>query len=307
MEIRQLKYFVEICRYKSFTRAADACYISTQGISMAILRLEHEFNRQLFLRDKHGVTLTPAAEFLLPRARRILELSGECEAYFASGADYHSVLTVACAPGSIEEFAGELFVRFQDAHPDIRLEIREFCDEDCEKAIAEGRAELGFSCGPVSSGPFETRLLAVCPHALIVRRDSPLAQKDAVEAEDLRGLPLILLRSTTKTYSVIRGGCQMHGFEPIVDTFVDNILTVYDLAQSKRDAVGVSTMALAGHLNRPQLKAIPFSDPVFHWSVHYLRRKDAALSAPARLFEQAVLDRLEASGILRPSHGPDAP
>mgnify|MGYP002573043129 CR=1 FL=1 len=63
MEIRQPRYFVEICKYRNFTRAADACYISTQGISMAILRLENELNRQLFVRDKQGVTLTPAAEF----------------------------------------------------------------------------------------------------------------------------------------------------------------------------------------------------------------------------------------------------
>lgn len=299
MEIRQLKYFVEVCRHKSFTRAAEACYLSTQGISMAMLRLEHECGRQLFLRDKQGVTLTPAAEFLLPRARRILELSGECEAYFATGADYHAVLPVACAPGSLEEFAGDLIAQFQEAHPDIRLEIRELCDEDCERAVAEGRVELGFSCGPVSPGQFEAQLLAVSPHALIVARDSPLARKEQIAAEDLRGLPLILLRSTTKTYSVIRSGCQMRGFEPIVDTFVDNILTVYDLAQTKRNAVGVSTMALASRLNRPRLKAVPLADPVFHWCLHFIRRKDRELSAPARLFEQAVLDRREAQGVLR--------
>ena len=100
MEIRQLRYFVEICKYRNFTRAADACYISTQGISMAILRLENELNRQLFVRDKQGVTLTPAAEFLLPRAKKMLALNSECEAYFATGATHQSVLPVAFAPGS---------------------------------------------------------------------------------------------------------------------------------------------------------------------------------------------------------------
>ena len=297
MEIRQLRYFVEICRYRNFTRAADACFISTQGISMAILRLENEVNRQLFIRDKQGVTLTPAAKFLLPRAEKMLALNSECEAYFATGATHQAVLPVAFAPGSIEEFAGELLGHFEQEHPEIQVEVREYCDTDCEKAVSGGEVEVGFTCGPVAPNLFEARLLAVSPHALIVHRDHPLAQRSAIRAEDLRGLPLVMLRDTTKTYSVIRSGCQMAGFEPVVDTFVDNILTVYDLAQIKK-AVGVSTVVLAAHLNRSELRAVPFEDPIFQWSVHFIKRRGAALSPGAKLFQQAVLKKLEGQGIL---------
>lgn len=297
MEIRQLRYFVEICKYRNFTRAADACYISTQGISMAILRLENELNRQLFVRDKQGVTLTPAAEFLLPRAKKMLALNSECEAYFATGATHQSVLPVAFAPGSIEEFAGELLGVFEQEHPEIQVEVREYCDTDCEKAVSSGEVEVGFTCGPVAPNQFESRLLAVSPHALIVHRDHPLAARKFIRAEDVRGLPLVMLRDTTKTYSVIRAGCQMAGFEPVVETFVDNILTVYDLAQIKK-AVGVSTMVLMSHLDRPELRAIPFEDPIFQWSVHFIRRRGAALSPAAKLFQQAVLKKLEKQGIL---------
>lgn len=297
MEIRQLKYFVEICKYKNFTRAADACFISTQGISMAILRLEHELDRQLFIRDKQGVTLTPAAEFLLPRAQRILTLNQECEAYFATGATHQSVLPVAFAPGSIEEFAGKLIRAFGEEHPELQIEVMECCDADCEKAVASGEAEVGFSCGPIVSGQLESTLLAVSPHALIVHKDHPLARRESITAKEIQGLPLVMLRDTTRTCSVIRSGCQMEGFEPVVDTFVDNILTVYDLPQV-RNVAGVSTMALAARLDRPELRAIPFADPVFQWSVHLIRRKGAVLSPAAKLFEQAVLEARKKRGLL---------
>lgn len=297
MEIRQMRYFAEICKYKNFTRAADACFISTQGISMAILRLENELNRQLFIRDKQGVTLTPAAEFLLPRAKKMLALNDECEAYFATGATHQLVLPIAFAPGSIEEFAGELLESFQAEHPEIEIKIMEYCDVDCERSVGSGEVEIGFSCGPISSNQFQSHLLAVSPHALIVHKSHPLAKLKSVSAGELRGLPLVMLRDTTKTYSVIRGGCQMAGFEPVVDTFVDNILTVYDLAQIQK-AVGVSTMVLAGHLNRRELCAVPFSDPVFQWSVHFIKRKGASLSPAARLLEQAVMRKLKKQGIL---------
>lgn len=298
MEIRQLKYFVEICRYRNFTRAADACFISAQGISMAILRLEKELGRQLFLRDTQGVTLTPSAEFLLPRAQKILELDQECETYFATGATHQNVLPVVFAPGSIEEFAGALITGFQSEHPGIQIEVLEHCDLDCEKFVLDGRAELGFSCGPISASQLESTLLAVSPHALIVHKDHPLARKNSVCAEDVRGLPLVMLRDTTRTCSVIRNGCRAAGFEPVVDTFVDNILTVYDLARIRK-VVGVSTMALAARLHRPDLRAIPFTDPVFQWSLHFIRHRRTTLSPNAKLFERAVLNARSETGILR--------
>ena len=54
MEIRQLKYFMEIYKYRSFSRAAEVCFISSQGISMAILRLEEELACKLFERTSKG-------------------------------------------------------------------------------------------------------------------------------------------------------------------------------------------------------------------------------------------------------------
>ena len=43
LDVRQLKYFAEVCNSGSFAQAAEACHLSPQGISTAIMRLEQEF------------------------------------------------------------------------------------------------------------------------------------------------------------------------------------------------------------------------------------------------------------------------
>lgn len=48
LNIQQLKYFDGICKWGSFSKTAKNLYISPQGLSMAIMRLEDEFSCRLF-------------------------------------------------------------------------------------------------------------------------------------------------------------------------------------------------------------------------------------------------------------------
>ena len=135
VEIRQLRYVAEIYKYRNFTRAAEACHISTQGISMALLRLEEELGCRLFLRTAKGLLPTPQGEYLFPRAQQILALSEECEAYFKKGADKEGFLSVLLSLGTIEEFAGVPIARFKEAHPNIHLDIHETFDVICDASV----------------------------------------------------------------------------------------------------------------------------------------------------------------------------
>ena len=55
MNLEQLKYFEEICRSGSISKAAENLYISQQGLSMSMQRLEDHFSCKLFERDSRGM------------------------------------------------------------------------------------------------------------------------------------------------------------------------------------------------------------------------------------------------------------
>lgn len=50
MNFKELKWFQEICRYKSITRAAASLYVSPQGLSKGIKNLENQLGVSLFIR-----------------------------------------------------------------------------------------------------------------------------------------------------------------------------------------------------------------------------------------------------------------
>ena len=72
MELHQLRYFAAVAELGNFTRAAERCFVSQPSLSQQIIKLEHELNARLFVRQGRTSKLTRAGERLLPRARMIL-------------------------------------------------------------------------------------------------------------------------------------------------------------------------------------------------------------------------------------------
>ena len=73
MRMEQLEYFLAVAESGSLNATAQQFFISQQGLSDALKRLEKELDVILINRSKTGVSLTTAGEQLLPYARDILE------------------------------------------------------------------------------------------------------------------------------------------------------------------------------------------------------------------------------------------
>ena len=64
MDFKQLEAFVNVAKYKNFSKAGKALYLSQPTISLHISNLEKELNASLFDRTSKEVNLTPSRTFL---------------------------------------------------------------------------------------------------------------------------------------------------------------------------------------------------------------------------------------------------
>lgn len=289
MEIRQLKYFVEICRCKSFSQAAAFCYMSSQGMSMSIMRLEEELGCKLFIRSTRGVILTPQAEFLLPKAKKILSIIDECDSYFRAENPGEVVIPVAFSHGTIEEFAGDVITEFSGSYPDYKVMVKECSDIDCDEAVLNEETEFALTVGPVSEERFTSHKLLSSGYALIVNDKHPLASREKISIDELKNLSLAVMKGGVRTYPHLRAACLKAGFEPNIQVFADNILLVFYMAT--KDVCGISTQHLFKRLNPPHLCAIPIDCADFTWDIYQIKKKNAALSPHAKLLWQALLSK----------------
>ncbi len=73
MNINQLKYFIAVAEYNSFTKAANLYYISQTAITQQIHALEAQLDVTLVDRTTRPISLTPAGKVFLAEAKTILE------------------------------------------------------------------------------------------------------------------------------------------------------------------------------------------------------------------------------------------
>jgi DNA-binding transcriptional LysR family regulator len=234
MDVRQFKYFVEICKYGSFAQAAATCNISPQGISMAIQRLEDELSCKLFRRTYRGIALTEDAEFMLPLAEEIVQRTEKLESYFSSDEEGRRKLPLLFAPGTIQEFAGQVISNFEEQHPDIHIIINEAFPRICDSAVENQKVELAFTILPVDESKFENRILFKTPYALIVHDSHPISRRKSITVKDLRDVPVVVTNKDLKAYSSYVSICCEAGFEPKIAAIVDDVLAVFHFAEDNK-------------------------------------------------------------------------
>ena len=195
MKIMQLRYFCEVCRCKSVTKAAKELYISQPSVTSAIQELEKEFGVNLFHRQQKKMVLTNEGEYLYEEGKKLLRDLAALEQNMKNFGGENKTIKIGMPPMIGTFMFPKMIKEFREAYPELNIEIQEFGSMqtrqlvqndqlDAAFVILEDNPEKDFYCVPL----METELI------LAVSKDDPLANKESVRAEDLRDEPLILMR-----------------------------------------------------------------------------------------------------------------
>lgn len=183
-----MRYVVAIAEEKSFTRAAQRCFVVQSSLSHQIKALEHELGVALFARNSRRVELTSAGEAFLAQARASLDAAERAisEAAAASG-QIRGTLTLGVIPTVTAIDIPSALGRFHRAHPAVRIRLRSGGSHEFIAAINAGdmdAAILGLPDGAPPKG-VSTRVLARERLVAIVAADHPLAGRRRLRLEEL--------------------------------------------------------------------------------------------------------------------------
>lgn len=288
MNIQQLRYFDEICRCGSLSKAAQNLYISQQGLSMSLLRLEEEFSCKLLKRGSRGVQLTKDGKFFWEHVKVILAEAELCEAYFEHAKPAQRVLKIGSSFGVLSEFAANLVWSFQNSHPGIRLQTTEYTDFLCDDAVENEEVELAFGIAPFDHKKFNTLPLFSKRLCLVMRDDHPLAGEKVIQTDYLRNLPLVTVNDKFKSSQLFIQLCRDLHVNPDVQIKVGEVIAVHRLVSTNPGIAGLSVESVAKALPIPHVVAIPFENDAFSWDVHLIKKRGQPLLPAALAFEQYI-------------------
>src|SRR5262245_5418043 len=144
MELHQLRYFAAVADWKSFTRAAEHCFVSQPSLSQQIIKLERELGRPLFERLGRQVRLTEAGRALYAQAVASLGAVDEVKQRLVAATDGdHGTVTVGAIPTVAPYLLPPLLQRFATTHPRAEVAVVEHLTEFTLKGCLEGELDVG--------------------------------------------------------------------------------------------------------------------------------------------------------------------
>ena len=196
-----LKYlaFVKTVERGSFTRAAQELDYAQSSISKMVGDLEAQWGMTLLERSKSGVRLTHAGEQIMPFLREVLSKHQELEGQInrMKGIETGIVCIGTFASVAIH-WLPNIFAAMQKDYPGVEYEMLLGDYEEVEHWIDEGRVDCGFLRLPTLP-KFDTMPLKQDEYKVVLSLDHPLAKKETIAIEDLKGLPFLLLEHGGKT------------------------------------------------------------------------------------------------------------
>ena len=123
MKLSTLRYLTTIVDCGSYSKAAEALYVTQPALSQAIQRLEQEIGMPVFEHNKK-TQLTKAGEIIVADARRMLELEDHMiNRLNALSRGETATLRLGAAPSYQRFFLMRIVSLFRKERPDVELEV----------------------------------------------------------------------------------------------------------------------------------------------------------------------------------------
>lgn len=193
MELRSLRYFLELARHGNFTAAARALNLTQPTLSRQMQELEAEAGTALLVRGKRRTSLTEAGKYLAERAAEILELAERTKkSLAATGQEIRGDVTIAGGESRAMRLVAAAIGKARARHPGVRFHIFSGNGEAVAERLEKGLADFGIFIGQVNMEAFDHVPLPLEDvWGLLLRKDHPLAREAAITPPMLAGQPLI--------------------------------------------------------------------------------------------------------------------
>ncbi|MCX7883635.1 MAG: selenium metabolism-associated LysR family transcriptional regulator [Caloramator sp.] len=186
MDFKQIEAFVNVAKYKSFSKAAEAIFLSQPTVSAHIASLEQELGVILFDRSSKEIRLTQAGAIFLDYAINLTNVRNTAIARLSElGTKITGNLTIASSTTPCRFLLPQLLKTFYDKYPNVNYDIKEESTKEVVDMILLGNADVGIVGEIIKdtkltySKVYEDRLVLISSTSLpdVVPIDTLLSQR----------------------------------------------------------------------------------------------------------------------------------
>jgi LysR family nitrogen assimilation transcriptional regulator len=266
MNLRHLRYFIEVSELESVTRAADRLHIAQPALTRHMRSLERVLGVQLFQRDGRGIILTNAGIVFRDRVRTVLRELDRAQL---------EVKALSRSPGGRIDFGLPLSIsqaltrvlvqHVHDELPGVALRVIDGWTGFIIEWLLRGRLDLGVIYDyTLKSDMLRTEPIASEEHFLVCAPGDRLAKRKSITLAEVSQLLLALPSREHGLRVAIEQFMQTIGLVPHIHTELESIVALKQLAQQD----GIYTILPRGEMEAElaagKIKSVKITDPPIH-------------------------------------------
>jgi len=288
VDLRQLEIFVKVAEFGSFSKAAEALYLTQPTVSEHIRTLEDEVGVRLLDRLGRGAAVTRAGQLLLSYAQRMLALAREARQAmdgFQGRMSGELLIGASTIPG--EYVLPAMIGRFKEKYPDISITLLIGDSQTAVDWVAEGRAELGVVGARLSHRGVDYKELMPDEVVVVVPGAHSWHGRKQIALEELRSEPLLIRERGSGTRAALEAALAEAGMDLGSFRIVGEMGSTQAIKQAVKAGVGVSLVskrAVEEECKSGLLWCLPVKDLKVTRSFHLATHKERSRSPLAEAF-----------------------
>lgn len=262
MEFKQVESFVAVARKKSFSKAADALFMSQPAITSNVQKLERELGITLINRKSKNITLTEGGKIFYRYAVEIINLCAQAE--YSLGEYKENIkgmleIYASTIPG--QYLLPYIVKAFKEAYPLVLFSIRHKDSKEVVEEILSGRINFGFVGAKYSSEALEY-IDFYDDRLVLITSPEKKFNTDSVSIQSLRGEDIVLREEGSGTRHLIESALKKEGLDMDMfrsQTINDSLETIKKMVAlgigiSFVSEVAVRSEVASGQLNKYEIE-----------------------------------------------------
>lgn len=247
MELRQLRYFVEVAGAGTYAAAAERLHVAQPGVWKQVRALERELGVSLFERVGRRVRLTRDGELLLAQAdnalagiTRVTDLAGDLRA------GRTGTVTVGCVSAHIAGFLSRAVASHRRQHPDVHVRLVEV-DLIAAASAGQDPFAVALTTGAVDVVTSSTRLVGFDRFPIyevhvvvVVPPRHPWRSRREIHVREVAAKPIVTTPRGYFSRSMLDRACRSAGVEPRITMETGSPIALLALG---RDGIGIPVVA----------------------------------------------------------------
>ena len=196
MDIRTMKYYLAVVREGTISGAAEALHVAQPSLSRQMKELEEELGVSLFIRGNRKIVLTEEGMVLRRRAEEMVRLMQMTEDEISQMKNHISgTIRIGAGESSTFHILSKTASALAKEHPDLRFQVTSGDTQDLIDELNNGLIDFALIFTEADPSLYQSIPLGSDHFCLLMPKDCELAKKEAIQIDDLKGIPLLVSRA----------------------------------------------------------------------------------------------------------------